>query len=445
MAGTRRDRLVEAGIRGAAPVLGLVARGDGKLAAGVRARSSASDDLVAWQRAHRDSDRPLVWFHAPSVGEALMAKAIVGALRRRRPDVQIAFTHFSPSAERVADDVGADVVGYLPWDTARHTGRAVAALRPAVVACVRTEVWPVLARSATEGGGRVALVNAVMSPGSGRLRPLGRWLLAPTWARLDAVGVVAARDEPLFRRLGVPAQRIRVTGDARFDQVWQRAERLRADAARLERMRRRLPPGRAVVVAGSTWPADHRTLAPAIGALARAGGAGDRAAPPFWILAPHEPTARHLTALERLLETMGVRAVRLGDVRQEPVQQDALIIDRVGMLADLYAVADVAYVGGGFHSKGLHSVVEPAALGAPVLFGPRHGNAREAAELAASGGGVQVEGATALEGHLRRLLAAAAARAEAGSSARRFVQERLGGADRNAALLADLIEPAAGG
>lgn len=448
--GTGRDRLLEAGVRGAGPVLRAVARGGGKLGRGVRARVGAADHLVEWQRSRRDPDRPLVWVHAPSVGESLMAKAIIGALRVRRPDVHVAFTFFSPSAERVAPDVGADIAGYLPWDTEQQTGHAVAALRPAVVACVRTEVWPVLARTATEAGGRVALVNAVMSPASGRLRPIGRWLLAPTYARLDAVGVVAAADEPLFRRMGVPPERIRLTGDARFDQVWQRVEHLRADTARLERMRRLVPTGRSIVVAGSTWPADETLLARAIARLWRAhsaggaGGAGDSTSGrPLWVIAPHEPTEQHLEALERTLAEAGARTTRLSAAEQGAALHDALLVDRVGILADLYAIADVAYVGGGFHSQGLHSVVEPAALGIPVVFGPKHGNAREAGELAATGGGVQVEHAESLETALRGLLDDPAIRAAGGDAARRFVAARLGGAARNAALIAQLIETTA--
>lgn len=436
---TARDRLLETAVRGAVPVLRAVARDDGKLARGVRARARAADHLIDWHRTRRDTSRPLVWVHAPSVGEALMAKAIIGALRGRRSDVQVAFTSFSPSAERVADIVGADVTGHLPWDLPAHVGRAIAELRPAVVACVRTEVWPLLARATTEAGGAVALVNAVLSTSSGRLNPVARWLLAPTYARLDAVGVTAARDEPLFRRMGVPPERIRLTGDARFDQVWQRVELLRADAPRCARLRALVPAGRPVVVAGSTWAADERHLV----AVARrmAAGAGTEAAPaPLWIFAPHEPGAAHLAGLEKSLRDAGLRSTRMAAAEQDASVHDALIVDRVGVLADLYAIADLAYVGGGFHDQGLHSVVEPAALGVPVLFGPRHGNAREAPELGASGGGFEVGGGESLERTIRSLLHDPPARTRAGDSARRFVEERLGGADRNAALIAELIE-----
>jgi len=116
-----------------------------------------------------------------------------------------------------------------------------------------------------------------------------------------------------------------------------------------------------------------------------------------------------------------------------------VVVDRVGVLADLYAAADAAYVGGGFHRAGLHSVVEPAALEAAVLFGPRHGNAREAAELAAAGGGWEVRDTDGLAAALRRLAGDPGARTAAGAAALAYVRSRLGGARANADALLELL------
>ena len=438
MNATLREHAFGIAVAGAVPLVRAVARGESKLARGVRARAGAADRLIAWQRALERRERPIVWVHAPSVGEALMAKAIIAALRVRLPDVRVVFTAFSPSAERVIGQVGADVADYLPWDTRAHVGRAVATLRPAAVACVRTEVWPLLARVASEAGSAIALVNAVLSPSSGRLRGPARWLLAPTYARLDAVGAVSADDEILFQRMGVPPQRIRMTGDARFDQVWQRVAALRGDEARIARMRAMLPPGRPIVVAGSTWPQDEQHLAAAMRSLRATGLA------PVWVIAPHEPTDPHLAALEQTLGAAGLDVTRMAAVESGRAVTDVLLVDRVGVLADLYAVADVAYVGGGFHDQGLHSVVEPAALGVPVVFGPRLGNAREAGDLARAAGGLQVDGADALAAAMRALLDDDTARRAASRAASAFVQERLGGGERNAALIAELVETRAG-
>jgi 3-deoxy-D-manno-octulosonic-acid transferase len=154
------------------------------------------------------------------------------------------------------------------------------------------------------------------------------------------------------------------------------------------------------------------------------------------VVAPHEPTPGHIDALERRLDRLSIPHARLGALlAAEAEPPRVVVIDRVGILADLYALGDAAYVGGGFGKDGLHSVVEPAALGVPVLFGPAHGNAREAGALAAAGGGFVVEGAGGLEDRLRELLDRDGLAAEAGAKARRYVESETGAARRNAELI----------
>jgi 3-deoxy-D-manno-octulosonic-acid transferase len=372
-------------------------------------------------------DPPLVWLHAPSVGEALMAQAILAALRRREPDLRSVFTFFSPSAERMAGRVGADWSGFLPWDQRPIMRAAVRALRPTAVAFVRTEIWPVLGREAQRFGARVVLVNAVLAEHSSRVGRGARLILGPAYSRLDAVGAVTREDIPRLQQLGVPAGSIAVTGDARFDQVWSRVRSLDTSQPLLLALSRGTGPR---LVAGSTWQADEDMLLPAL-AAARATGADWRL-----IIAPHEPGANHVATLEGRLGSMGLSWARLPDMHTDTVPDvHVLIVDRVGVLADLYAIADAAYVGGGFGSSGLHSVVEPAALGVPVLFGPRHGHAREAALLAAAGGGFEVTQAAEFGAMLELLHSDPLRRRSAGTAARTFVAAHIGGADRNAGVV----------
>jgi 3-deoxy-D-manno-octulosonic-acid transferase len=380
----------------------------------------------------------LVWVHAPSVGEALMAQAIIAVLRKRRPELQLVFTYFSPSAERVAERVGADHCGYLPWDLPTESRRALAALRPDVLAFVRTEIWPVLTREARAAGVRLALVNAVLAAGSSRLRGPSRYLLRPGYRRLDLVGAVAQGDAERLTLLGVPPERVHVAGDARFDQVWARVAQVGGERALQERplLRRLSDPGLITLVAGSTWPADEERLIPA---LLRA----RTEARMRLIIAPHEPTPAHLAGLEARLAAAGLSHARLGvlEASRAPLPE-VVVVDRVGVLAELYGVASIAYVGGGFGGAGLHSVVEPAALGVPTLFGPRLGNALEAAALARAGGGRTVRDATALAANLIRWVQSPVQRAEASAAALIFVRSRLGGAARNAELIGELLDMA---
>jgi 3-deoxy-D-manno-octulosonic-acid transferase len=450
------ELIYEAALRAAPPALRIIAPFHEKLRRGLDGRRRSLASLMEWAAENRNPappgcasasvvsasdvsasdtpqldppqlDPPLVWLHAPSVGEALMAQAILAALRQREPELRSVFTFFSPSAERMAGRVGADWSGYLPWDQRPIMRAAVRALRPTAVAFVRTEIWPVLGREAQRLGARVVLVNAVLAEHSSRMGLGARMILGPAYSRLDGVGAVTREDIPRLQQLGVPAGSIAVTGDARFDQVWTRVRGLDTSQPLLLALRRGPGPR---LVAGSTWQADEDLLLPAL-AAARATGADWRL-----IIAPHEPGAHHVATLERRLGSMGLSWARLPDMHMDAIADvQVLIVDRVGVLADLYAIADAAYVGGGFGSSGLHSVVEPAALGVPVLFGPRHGHAREAALLAAAGGGFEVKHAAGLGAMLELLHADPLRRQDAGAAARAFVAAHIGGADRNAGVV----------
>jgi 3-deoxy-D-manno-octulosonic-acid transferase len=424
------ERLYTLALHAARPLLPLAARGEGKLARGIRGRAGVLERMEAWARAHRDPERPLVWFHAPSVGEGLQARAVVEAFRARRPDAQVAYTFFSPSAQAFARTVRADLADYLPLDLPADVNRALDALRPSVIAFSKTDVWPVLTREANARRVRLAMLSGTLPAASSRLRGPARALLAPAYRRLDAVAAISAEDAARFGALGVPAERRTVMGDARFDQVWARAAAADRDSPLLRPFT-----GFAGVtlVAGSTWPEDEERLVPALASLRSADH------PLRLILVPHEPTPAHLVRSTALLADAGFSAAqRLSDIEAGATPGEAVLVDRVGVLGDLYALADVAYVGGGWGAAGLHSVLEPAAFGVPVLFGPRHANAREAAELIAAGGALELA-EDAIPGAIAPLLADPTRRGAAGDAARRYVEAGLGAADAGAALIERLL------
>lgn len=424
------ERLYTLALRAARPLLPLAARGEGKLARGIRGRAGVLERMEAWARAHRDPERPLVWFHAPSVGEGLQARAVVEAFRARRPEAQVAYTYFSPSAEAFARTVRADFADYLPVDLPGDVNRALDAVRPSVIAFSKTDVWPVLTREAKARRIRLAVLSGTLPAASSRLRGPARALLAPAYRRLDAVAAISADDAGRFGALGVPAERRTVMGDARFDQVWTRAAAADRDSPLLRPF---AGFGDVTLVAGSTWPADEERLLPALARLRTAG------LPLRLILVPHEPTPAHLARSTALLADAGFSPIqRLSEIEAGAEPGLTVLVDRVGVLGDLYAVADVAYVGGGWGTAGLHSVLEPAAFGVPVLFGPRHANAREAAELIAAGGAVELA-EDAIPSAVAPLLTDPARRRAAGDAARRFVEAGLGAAERGADMIERLL------
>lgn len=428
---TIRDSLYGAVATAAAGALPLLGRGSGKLGATARGMTSAPAALEDWARRNRDLSRPLVWFHAPSVGEGLQARAVMSALRALRPEVQIVYTYLSPSAEAFAAAAPADFAGFLPADTPRNAARAFDFVVPSVLVFTKSEVWPGYVREAGRRGVPVALVSATLPPGSSRLRTPAPALLTPAHRRLALLAAIAPADAERYGALGVPAARREVMGDARFDQVARRAAAVDPSSPLLGALDR---PGTAIV-AGSTWPEDEMRL---IDAFASCRGAGGE---PFLVIAPHEPTGAALEALERLVARFGLDSVRLEAVlRGEGANRPVVLVDRVGVLGDIYAVAKIAYVGGGFGKAGLHSVLEPAAFGAPVLFGPRHQNAREAADLIAAGGAAETADADTLLRHLQIWLADDEARRTAGNAARQYVESGLGAAERGAHLILGLLD-----
>ena len=404
----------------------VVPAGGGKLARAISARRGIRERYRAWG-AQADRARPLLWMHAPSVGEGLMARPVLSLLRTRHADLRIAYTFFSPSAEPFARKLDVDFREYLPFDRARDMGAALDALAPRALVFSKLDVWPELVRQARLRGVRLGLISASVSPGSSRLGPLASALLRDAYGALDAVGAVDESDAARLVSLGVRRDAVEITGDTRYDQVLQRVE----GVDRASTVLRRFDDGRPTLVAGSTWPADE---APLLDAYARARRRIDGLR---LIIAPHEPTASHLEPIEQWALRHSCALTRLDDAGAG--NSDIVLVDRMGVLADLYAVADVAFVGGGFHDAGLHSVVEPAAFGVPVLFGPRHRDSRDAALLLNARSARAAANATDLERALQDWFGDGDARAAAGARARELVEGGRGAAERSARLVERLL------
>lgn len=422
-------RAAVGGVRLAAP---LLSRGSSKLSRGLAGRRHAHDLLEAWGIGLRDPDRPVVWFHAPSVGEGLQAEAVMTALRLSSPDVQLVYTFFSPSAEEMARRLDVDVATYLPWDLRRVMARVLEAVRPDAIVFTKTEVWPTLVDSAHERRIPVAIVGASVPDGAGRMKGPAKRFLAPTWQKVSVACANSDEDGRRLVELGVPPGVVQVTGDPGVDSAVTRYESLDPDAGWLIPFRASDAP---TLVAGSTWPSDDAVLLPAM-LRVRAATPGVRL-----VIAPHEPTPECVRRLRSALDADGWNPTTLDEVEEAGSvgTHQAVIVDRVGVLATLYSVADVSYVGGGFHDHGLHSVLEPAAAACPLVFGPLHDNARAAADLLAADGAKIALNSSELGGILSDLFDAPADRDRIGGNARDYVDVHRGAAVRCADRLAEVF------
>ena len=421
----RTSPLYRAGIflaRGLVPAAGTFAP---KLKLGHAGRRTALDLMQAWGAASRDPDRPLLWLHAPSVGEGLQARAVLLELRSRHPDWQYAYTFFSPSAEALASTMPVDVSAYLPYDVRADVTAALRALRPNALIFTKLDLWPELACRARAEGCKVVLVAGTVRSGSSRLKWPARALLAPGYRALNAAGAVARKDALRLSALGVPPERVSVTGDPRYDSVMERVRQTDSDDPLLE-----LAEGGPLLVAGSTWPDDEAVLLPAFRRIRQ------EFPDARLIVAPHEPSQQHLAGVERSAAKLDLpEPVRLGEDRgPAPI----LLIDRLGVLATIYGAGHMAFVGGSMGSIGIHSVIEPAAWGIPVAFGPSWDYSRDAGELLRAGGASALgteDPVTDLVAVWRAWLLNDETRRAMGERALRVVQDGVGAAERSAQLI----------
>jgi len=422
-------------VRLAARTARLAARFDKKLARGLDARRGLAARLAAWAQKHRDTRRPLIWMHAPSVGEGLQAKPVLETLRAEQPEWQLAFTFFSPSAERLARNLPVDVADYIPLDRPGDVEPVLDALQPAALVFSKLDVWPELTLAAARRGVKLGLISATVSPESSRLRWPARQWAQPAYRALDRVGTISDDDGRRLELLGARPEAIAVTGDTRYDSVAERAERLDRTREPLARLAA-APDGTFTIVAGSTWPADEAVLLPAFADLLAQVPAARL------LLAPHEPHPDHLAGIAERLHALKLpRPVRLSQL-EHAKPSPVIVVDRVGILADLYALGDVAFVGGGFHRAGLHSVLEPAVFGVPIAMGPHWRMSRDAGLLLDRGGAVALPADARHPLHSQWLVwhHDPAARRKAGAAAKKVVAEGRGAAERTTALVRDLVQ-----
>jgi 3-deoxy-D-manno-octulosonic-acid transferase len=378
-----------------------------------------------WVALCRDLPAPPVWFHVASVGEFEQARPLISALERTRPDVPVVLTFSSPSGYHFArrkETVGTGsirFIDYLPLDSPHAMRFCLDCVKPRALVLVKFDIWPNLVWKTSDRRIPILLIDATLSASSRRLSLAGRWLYRDVYRRIDRILAISDDDARRFAE-SVPGHgHIGVTGDTRFDRVMERWRARRGEGLDF------LNDGAPTLIAGSTWPPDEARLLPAVARLLR-----EHTALRF-VVVPHEPTPEHADTLRRWAADAGFSAAT---VSAGAAGARVVIVDVVGILAEAYRAARVAYVGGGF-TTGVHSVIEPAIAGIPVLFGPRHHNSFEALQLVARGGAVAIRTDDDTYAALTRYLTDDAAREAAGRAARAYVESQLGATEKCMAAL----------
>jgi 3-deoxy-D-manno-octulosonic-acid transferase len=377
------------------------------------------------------------WIHAVSVGEVRLALRILAGLRQRFPGAPVHLTTGTATGRSLAGTgVGGappESLGALPVDLPFAMGRLLDRLRPRAVLIMETEIWPNLLRLCAARGVPVVLVNGRISPRSyprySALRPFLRRALGG----FTTLGMQSREDADRIVDLGAAEDRVRVTGNLKFD-----LEPPRVDP---DEVRRRLgvEAREPLFVAGSTAAGEERAVLRAFQALREADGRA------HLVLAPRHP--EDFASAERAARDAGHLVVTWSRADRTAAtgacSWDVLILDRLGILPEMYAAADLVFVGGSMVPRGGHNVLEPASLGKPVLFGPHTENVRAASEaLVAAGGGFVARDAGELGRLLVRLLSDRAGYKVASVMAARVVEANRGALAKSLALIEEALAPA---
>ena len=402
------------------------ARFSPKIREGLAGRRSVFDSITEQLSSARELSQT-AWFHFTSVGEFEQAKPLIEALK---DDVRIVLTYFSPSVHpNVANYPHHDAAIYLPLDTTRNAARLLEIIKPSLLVFSKFDIWPNLVWHAAKRGVPIALIAGTLRPQSKRLALFARPFFRDVHRHISVHCVISEEDAQRFRRICPPFAQIEVTGDTRFDRVYQRAVAVNGAG---EFFQGQSTLQRPILIAGSTYLEEERVVLEAYHRLRENALHNlDWNNLPHLILVPHEPTAERIDEIRTQLEHLGLSRVCFSELEEgvDLSEIDVIVIDTVGLLAQLYRLGDIAFVGGSFHGS-VHNVMEPAAMAKPILFGPTIHNAYEAGILRARGAAQLVDNAQEMVEVLTSLLSDTARRAQMGQIGKQVIEENLGASER---------------
>jgi 3-deoxy-D-manno-octulosonic-acid transferase len=369
---------------------------------------------------------PTVWLHAVSLGEMSAAAPLIRGIRARYPQLPLLLTTATPAGRGRAQALFGDMVDvrFLPYDTAGSVQRFLARIEPRLAIIMETELWPNLFRECARRGVPVVLASARLSAKSvSRYRRLGK-LFSGVFTANVLVAAQSAEDAERFQSIGSAQSRTHVSGNVKFDLqldpgILDQGRRLRSDYGG----------ARPVWIAGSTHAGEEEQVLEAHARLL-----ADRPNALLLLVPRHKD---RFVAVAELLARRGVRFARRSSSAVPAADgSEVLLVDTVGELARLYASADVAFVGGSLVPIGGHNLLEPAALGLPVLTGPFQFNSREIATLLLRrGAALEVSDARELAAAVRRLFDDPGERQRIGAIGRDIVASNRGSVARLLALM----------
>jgi len=362
--------------------------------------------------------KDVVWIHAVSVGEARAAESLLRLIRLNWPTKSIVVSTVTPTGYAIVKSVlkEGEVAFYAPLDISWVVKKFLSCIKPTLLIILETELWPNLIRLAKKQKVRVAIANGRISDRSYRRYKKVKSLLYRTLRRVDLFCMQNKESAERISLLGAPVERVHITGNIKFD--------ISSDLKRTPAFMRlkELTKGCLLLIAGSTHENEEEILIGLYKSLRK-----DFASLRLLIAPRHLERIDHI---QRIIRFHGLEAVRLSRLEQFSSAQVALV-DTIGDLSVLYELSAIAFIGGSLIKKGGHNPIEPAVFAKPILFGKFMYNFKEIRNIfLKEKAGLEVDGPSALEYDLRRLLASPSERKELGDRARGLLDKNRGAAEQ---------------
>jgi 3-deoxy-D-manno-octulosonic-acid transferase len=375
-----------------------------------------------------DAQPGSLWVHAVSVGEVLAVSQLINDLQRKYPDRQIFISTTTATGQALARQrFGENRVFYMPLDFGFAVRRYLNALKPQLIVIAETEFWPNLLHLAGKLQTSLAIVNARISDRSFPRYKRFKWFFGRVLSEVDLFLTQTTDDAHRLREIGAPTERVRVSGNLKFD------VRPNAQPELITGLRAALGKDSPVIVCGSTAEGEERPLVGAFKAVQQQFPAA------VMVLAPRHP--ERFEKVAGLISAQGFAFQRRTQWQPaQPIRSGIFLLDSVGELAAIYELADIAFVGGSLVPTGGHNILEPAQYGAAILVGPHTFNFREIVNIFELGGAVKTVTAEALPAQFLSLLEHTEERQRMGRLAKDLFAKHAGATRRTLDALAPLLQ-----
>jgi len=367
-----------------------------------------------------------IWIHVSSYGEFLQVKPVLNHLKRVKPNLFIIISFFSPSGyDHINIEPLIDFKCYLPFDTYFQAKKFISIISPQLAVIVRHDIWPNFAWRLNYENIPLVLIDASLPQNSSRFLPGLRALNKVLFSCMEAILAISEDEKEKFSQLVDDPEKITVIGDTKYDQVFERSQNLDRISQLLAEPKLR---EKKILVVGSSWQTDEDYLIPAFQQLLQ------KFNDLVMILAPHEPQSHRIDEIENRLKQAYLNSARLSELKPGEFDSHCLIIDRVGVLANIYYLGNIAFVGGSFHYK-IHNVLEPAIYGIPVIFGPKINTSSEALYFLKQDAAILVNSTQEIVDVVKNLVENPEQAEQYGNRAKQLVMQNVGNSEKIAQFL----------